>query len=373
ASCPESSSEGSRCLALRRVIRSDAFAIFFALLTAYTLLVPDLLLAYGQSTEYTPALAVVNTVVLGLFLLESVTSCLLVNGYVRSGRVVLDIMAMVSIAGDTWMGQRFLVHNGAVAGRATKILNAVRFGSRSSRLVSILRFARLFRIVQFLRIFHTIVWNSYLRPHQGLAYTLYHKRLWRVFQDLDSRENDRLSSEEVELFFMALKLEFPAPAHLKTLQTRTSLWSGGTSRSSTRKSTTATGGTRSSKWSKQSIGTRLASLPSTWMQAFDLDKRAECDGSFISLVRDLRSRPEGQRALQKCQEDVQRVKASCSLVKKVSGPVVAKVCLIVLAMMAVVAVMENVKDLGDLQGLAHMDSLAQCQSVPQAQLCALAE
>ena len=50
----------------------DIFAITFAILTIYTLFAPNILLVFGLSTEYTPVVAILNTVVLGFFALECI-------------------------------------------------------------------------------------------------------------------------------------------------------------------------------------------------------------------------------------------------------------------------------------------------------------
>ena len=107
----------------------------FAVLTIYTLFAPNILLALGLSVEHTEPFLLLNTVVLCFFGLEALLNCVFVNGYMRSGRVFLDLMAMVSLAGDT------LVHAHLPNGSSVDLV-------RSARILDILKFARLFRIVQ---------------------------------------------------------------------------------------------------------------------------------------------------------------------------------------------------------------------------------
>ena len=130
------------------MVHSDIFAITFAVLTIYTLFTPNILLVFGLSTDHTPSVAIVNTVMLGFFAVECLLSCIFVNGYMRSGRVFLDIMAMVSVAGDTLL-QANLDPGGASSQPASADASRLT-GSRSSRILDILKFARLFRIVQYL-------------------------------------------------------------------------------------------------------------------------------------------------------------------------------------------------------------------------------
>ena len=104
----ESQSQGQKyrgwqCLVmLNKAVHSDIFAITFAVLTIYTLFAPNVLLLFGLSTEYTYSVALVNTIVLAFFLVETFLSCVFINGYMRSGRVFLDIMAMVALVQFAW-------------------------------------------------------------------------------------------------------------------------------------------------------------------------------------------------------------------------------------------------------------------------------
>ncbi|CAE7336745.1 unnamed protein product, partial [Symbiodinium sp. CCMP2456] len=163
------------CLNLTNVmVHSDIFAITFAVLTMYTLFAPDILLVFGLSTEHTQSLAIANTFVLFFFCVEAILSCIFMNGYMRSGRVFLDVMAMVSLAGDTLLLTYLFPED--LSAMAMNVVPSDHFTSSSSRILEILKFARLFRIVQLLRTLHGIVWRNFLRPHHGLAQQLYHKR-----------------------------------------------------------------------------------------------------------------------------------------------------------------------------------------------------
>ncbi|CAK9086516.1 Adenylate cyclase 1 (ATP pyrophosphate-lyase 1) (Adenylyl cyclase 1) [Durusdinium trenchii] len=340
---------------LSLMVHSDIFAITFAVLTIYTLFAPNILLVFGLSTEHTAPVAILNTVVLGFFVLECILSCIFMNGYLRSGRVFLDIMAMVSLVGDTLIQAHFFPMTPiAQPSMETSQLDP----SRPSRILDILKFARLFRIVQLLRTLHGIVWRNFLRPHHGLAQQLYHKRLWRVFQDLCEGKKTQLSAEQMRFFFMAMRLEFPERKV-------------GMSKSKVFRSNV----TASSAFANRQYGTMMSLKPaaltrlSTFAPSWDLHPKTNCDGTFASLIDEFAVRPEGKRALQKCQEDVQRVKASFSLVQKVSGPVVVKVCLIVLGVMGVVILLDaSWEDHGDYQHLAHLDHLA--SSMTQSRSCA---
>lgn len=138
---------------LSLMVHSDIFAITFAVLTIYTLFAPNILLVFGLSTEHTAPVAILNTVVLGFFVLECILSCIFMNGYLRSGRVFLDIMAMVSLVGDTLIQAHFFPMTPiAQPSMETSQLDP----SRPSRILDILKFARLFRIVQ--RLGQTSAW-----------------------------------------------------------------------------------------------------------------------------------------------------------------------------------------------------------------------
>lgn len=340
---------------LNSMVHSDIFAITFAILTIYTLFAPNILLVFGLSTEYTPVVAILNTVVLGFFALECMLSCFFVNGYMRSGRVFLDVMAMVSLAGDTLVQAHLFPSqiSGATTAQPVDFRDdATGFTGRSDRLLDILKFARLFRIVQLLRTLHGIVWRNFLRPHHGLAQQLYHKRLWRVFQDLDEGKKGQLSTEQMNFFFMAMRLEFP---ERKVGMSKSKVF---------RSNVTMASSHGAAAFASRQYGTMMSLKPaalsrlSHFAPSWDLHP-TDCDGTFASIIDEFNVRLEGKRALTKCQEDVQRVKASFSLVQKVSGPVVVKVCLIVLGVMGIVILLDaSVEDHGDYQHLAHLDHLA---------------
>ena len=76
------------------------------------------------------------------------------KGYMRSGRVFLDIMAMVSLAGDTLVWVHLFPSPTATVVDFRD--DATGFTGRSDRLLDILKFARLFRIVQ---------WPGIITPH----------------------------------------------------------------------------------------------------------------------------------------------------------------------------------------------------------------
>jgi len=337
---------GWQCLVmLNKAVHSDIFAITFAVLTIYTLFAPNVLLLFGLSTEYTYSVALVNTIVLAFFLVETFLSCVFINGYMRSGRVFLDIMAMVSLTGDTLLQAQ--LYPSAEASVADS-----RITGRSSRILEILKFARLFRIVQLLRTLHGIVWRNFLRPHHGLAQQLYHKRLWRVFQDLDEKKTGKLPPEQLDFFVMAMRLEFPEK---RVAPSRSRLKFGRKPQEPASFANRQYGTMMSIKPGAFQRLNQLGAVAAIW----DLHPKTNCDGTFASVIDEFRVRPEGKRALQKCQEDVSRVKASFSLVQKVSGPVVVKVCLIVLGVMGIVILLDaSLEDHGDYQHLAHLDGLA---------------
>lgn len=64
----------------------------------------------------------------------------------RSGRVFLDLGAMVSLAGDTLVQAHLFPTDLTTASPVE--FRATGFTGRSDRLLDILKFARLFRIVQ---------------------------------------------------------------------------------------------------------------------------------------------------------------------------------------------------------------------------------
>jgi len=344
---------------LASMVHSDIFAITFAILTIYTLFAPNVLLIFGLSTEYTASVAIINTIVLCFFALECILSCIFVKGYMRSGRVFLDIMAMVSLAGDTLVWVHLFPSGFPTATVVDFRDDATGFTGRSDRLLDILKFARLFRIVQLLRTLHGIVWRNFLRPHHGLAQQLYHKRLWRVFQDLDEGKKGRLNTEQMQSLFIAMRLEFP---ERKVGMSKSKIF---------RSNLTAS----SAAFASRQYGTMMSLTPaaiqrlSMFAPSWD-SPQTDCDGTFASIIDEFHDRPEGKRALMKCQEDVSRAKASFSLVQKVSGPVVVKVCLIVLGVMGIVILLDSsVEDHGDYQHLAHLDHLASSNPGSCASLC----
>lgn len=182
------------------------------ILTLYALCAADVSALAGNKAKHTLELAVVNTVVLAFFATESFLHFIGVRGYVTSPQFFVDVFALMSMVGDTWIGYEVLKQDGAASGRAARVLRMLRMGGRSSRFV---RMVKNMRLVQALRIMPRL-WHALNTQRSELRNSLFHERLYRLFQCLDEGDKQHLSGGEAQIFHMALAMEFPTEDFMRT-------------------------------------------------------------------------------------------------------------------------------------------------------------
>jgi hypothetical protein len=119
------------------------------------------------------------------------------RGYVCTGHFWLDIMACVSLLGDTSIIQELLQSDAVVAGKGSRLGRMARMASRSSRLTRLARAARVARISRLLpRIQHVLNYRSG-GGVSDLAKVLLTRRLWRIFNFLDEDHDGAVTEKDV--------------------------------------------------------------------------------------------------------------------------------------------------------------------------------
>lgn len=314
--------KGIRLMA-HRIVRNEVFSAVYLVLTVYALFGPDLAMSLGHTPQNPDnvALAVVNTVVLGLFLVEELFLCLGQRGYLFSGRFWIDTVATISILGDTWIGNELIKSDAAVAGRGSRLVRLVRLGGRSTRMISMMRLAR---VTQVLRLVPMI--QEYTeRSTNDLALLLWHKRMRHVFQYVDKQGNGVLTEEDLDFLDTAMLMEFPVEDDANTSVTK--------------------------KFIKacKSIWVSSAVMP---------DDSAEL-GTFRVLAPELFRSSTGKKAFNRCLDDIHCMKESCAMVENAISRLTLKVCVLVLLILIMMQVLEsNEGDLSMAQGLRQLEVLA---------------
>lgn len=300
----------------RRVVLHESFSLFFMLVTIYALFGPDVAMIYGQSPVYNQDLAIFNTVVLFLFVLECSLTSWVLKGYFCSGRFWVDLFATASMVGDTWLANELVASDAAMAGRGTRLTRLVRVG-RSTR---VMRLARVARVAQVLRLVPKIQ-RVMEKSTQDLAMLLLHKRIWHVFLTLDDKGKGVLNDIELDFFDVAMLLEF---GNGPSLRKKTEAWQLLTP--------------------LRSLAHSLAELPSwirrTWRRSMSTGTKAR-PGSFWHVVEVLLHKPEGKVALQRCVDDIDCMKESCEAMERMISSLTLKVCLAVLFLLIIMPLLDQ--------------------------------
>jgi len=319
-------------------VQHEVFSTFFMLLTFYALFAPDILLACGHSHANPDdrSLAIANTFVLFFFIMEELLQCYSFDGYICSGRFWIDTAATVSIVGDTWMAVELVQSDAMVAGRGSRLIRLVRIGGRSGRLVRLLRVARLTQVIRLVPRLKSMLERS----TQELSLLLFHKRLWHVFQFLDTEDMGVLSPEGLTFFQTAMAFTFPEK-QVKTAMDRMSR-----------------------------MGDDLVKHASSQkLKPIKVDLE---DSTFKSVVRSFRGQPAGKRAFKRCTDDIQCMKESCAIVERAIGRLTLKVCVMVLALLVMIQLLEDhTTDISVSAGLNQMDILVQDPQVAPSVICEL--
>jgi len=325
---------------VRRVVRTEAFSLFFLLLTAYALFGPDAAMAMGHTAQNADdhTLAAINTVVLVLFLMEQGIFCLSVNGYPCSGRFWTDTFATLSIVGDTFIGNELVKSDAAVAGRASRLIRLVRLGGRSTRLVRLMRLAR---VAQVLRLVPKV--QEYLESStKHLAVLLWHKRMRHVFQFLDKSGSGILTGMDINFLNRALLMEFS--------------------------------GSKEDQIDTRPISAKIARACS--LRTFSVtvlpDVQIIGEATFSEFAPCLFRSEAGKKAFNRCLDDIHCMKESCAMVESAISRLTLKVCILVLMLLIMMQVLDiDEGDLTQIQGLHQLDAVALDQKANVDIICSM--
>lgn len=192
----------------KAVVDSSFFVGFFLLLTLYCLFGPDLSLLLGTPQDDWP-IAVFNSVVLCLFVFELCMMSWASSDYVCTAQFWLDLLACLSLLGDTHFMQELLDSDAVVAGKGSRMSRMARMASRSSRLTRVTRAVRVARISRLLpRLQRFLMINNVSKGDDDMVSVLLNKRLWRIFRYLDSDNDDMVSEADASLCRATLFNEF---------------------------------------------------------------------------------------------------------------------------------------------------------------------
>eukprot|EP00929_Paragymnodinium_shiwhaense_P055179 TRINITY_DN27674_c0_g1_i1.p1 TRINITY_DN27674_c0_g1~~TRINITY_DN27674_c0_g1_i1.p1 ORF type:complete len:963 (+),score=288.93 TRINITY_DN27674_c0_g1_i1:131-3019(+) len=328
-----------------RVVQHEAFTTFFMLLTFYALFGPDIAMSMGHTAQNpkNASLAILNTFVLFLFAMEEVLQCIAFPDYICSGRFWIDTFATMSIIGDSWIGLELVQSDAAVAGRSSRLIRLVRIGGRSGRLVRMLRIARLTQILRLIPKLQQ--WME--RSTQELALLLWHKRIWHVFQFLDSRGTGCMTDSDLDFFQVAMMLSFPGKDEMTT-----------------------------PKWNMSDLTTKVQMVVNSSVvklrQGSTAGDTRISDGTFKNLTREFVTTPVGKRAYLRCIEDINCMKESCAIVERAVGRLTLKVCVLVLMLLVAMQLLGgSTDDISVPQGLKQLELMKNDPAVTPEVLCSM--
>mmetsp|Transcript_36743 Transcript_36743/g.84804 ORF Transcript_36743/g.84804 Transcript_36743/m.84804 type:complete len:1128 (-) Transcript_36743:77-3460(-) len=190
---------GPRAFKVSRFLQSltnkKPFIAFFFMLTVYILIFPDLIQICTDS-DADETMEMANTIVFFLFLFELTLIVSVEGSYILSIPFVLDAVSLGSIFVDTWFMTEIAVDDK---------------GSSLSRLARTSRIARIARIGRVARVTKLIprVLKLCRKQSNALAEQLLLRRLWRLFQYLDTARDGKLSVFDLKIFYLALLQECP--------------------------------------------------------------------------------------------------------------------------------------------------------------------
>lgn len=385
------SGDNSRCaMRVQKLLVHRYMALVSMICTLHALVAADVGALAGKRAKYTLELACINTAVLAFFIFESLLHFMGVRGYVCSPQFCVDMFALMSLVGDTWIGYE-LLRDGAASGRAARVLRMLRMGGRSSRFV---RMVKNVRLVQALRIMPR-VWHFLNTQRRGLRVMIFHERLYRLFQCIDEGDKAYLNSDEVQIFHMSLALEFPTEvqksfdirsdsAEMSRDVSETSLSAASFSRqiSDYASESSHKFKERVSKISRacatikdvsgdalQKVSDSLLSGSSRpwapawarrWLPSKKVHHPLSYEGhhDFEMLLEEIMYSPVSKLLMDACEQDLQRVEGSFSLVHEAGGKLTLKVSTIVLIVLVVLPMLEmQFRDRADVQMLVHLSHL----------------
>lgn len=339
-----------------------ALSLFF---TVYALFCVDIAGLLGYSSSHNEALASINTAVLGFFLVESLLQYFALPGYACSGRFWVDLLAALSMSGDTLLGYKVFSSGQASAGRGTRVLRMLRMGGRSSRA---LRMLKNLRLLQGLKVLPKLLKIGVSDRHT-LSVLLFNERLHRLFQYLDGGDKRYLSEIEKQYFIMSLRIAFPKPLRTMTSMDNFvgyNLW-------------------KSIKRSFKALGERIEQFWMSFSSKLHLRRRDHERGkqkrdsqiplactTFPQLLKEFILRPEAKMAFEACSKDLERVEHSAELFNETTSKVMIKVSCLVLAVLCVMPFLEvPIDDLGDWQTMSQLHAISLANH--SQQVCSLVQ
>lgn len=189
--CGSGAKRITRCL--RFVVNHPIITMISFLATLYTLLCPDLAVM-SLDRRADASLLMINTVVFLMFFLELILIVAVRGDYILSLHFALDVVSILSLLTDTLFMASLSFDEGG-----TSISRLAR-SSRVARVARIGRVARLTKLVpRALKLCK--------KQSNALAEHLLLRRLWRLFQFLDTDRDGYISVFDAKMFYIALVME----------------------------------------------------------------------------------------------------------------------------------------------------------------------
>lgn len=181
----------TRCL--RAFIANPVVTMISFLLTVYTLLCPDVAVM-SLDRRADAALLLINTVVFIIFFVELILIVTVQGEYIMSLHFILDVVSIASLLTDTlFMASLSFDEGGTSISRL----------ARSSRVARVARIGRVARVAKII----PRVLKLCKKQSNALAEHLLLRRLWRLFQFLDTDRDGYISVFDAKMFYIALILE----------------------------------------------------------------------------------------------------------------------------------------------------------------------
>mmetsp|Transcript_118526 Transcript_118526/g.187679 ORF Transcript_118526/g.187679 Transcript_118526/m.187679 type:complete len:1057 (+) Transcript_118526:151-3321(+) len=290
----------------RKTINQPAFTCIMLMLTFYALFGPDMVQAYGrQPIDF--AFSVFNTCVFFTFGIEVMLMLLGRQDYLMTP-FILDIVAMLSLLGDTWFFQM---------GSESEVQDrmAVARSSRMTRMTRVVRIARVTRLVPYMM-------KLFGRNTVKFARTLLGRKLWRICIFLDTDRDGFLSAFDLKCFYLVILQELREfnVLHCKQLL-----------------------------------------LNDTELLNAQFTAKDEClsNLTYEAFIELFLSTKAGQQVLQMLTLDVEQDSGVWTMTNRISDSVGLKICVgIVILFMVLEILSPDIKDRSSEQVLAQLDQLA---------------
>mmetsp|Transcript_23625 Transcript_23625/g.55043 ORF Transcript_23625/g.55043 Transcript_23625/m.55043 type:complete len:1084 (-) Transcript_23625:164-3415(-) len=362
--------------ALTRATKSEIFSVYLLVILMYALFVPDIFRWRGNDSAENLPLAIANTTVFALLILDAVINCFTWKGYFRAGYFWVDVLATVSMVPDTWFANDYINTNAAAAGKGSRLVSLAKIGGKSGRLLRLKRATRAARVVWLLPRMQRLMREWGL---SNLAYLLVHKRLWHVFQYLDTRNTGTLNDNSMEMLQTSMCMVFaqrtnteggktadgdqvedddPAEAEEAEEDERQPEEVKPTTPSKTlmvkKTQSRMLPSSASKMWqAKQTLA--RASSAMNFANGYVMNFFSKQNLTFPQVMRELLSSAEGKLACRRCARELHCLQESCALLDMAIGQMVIKVSLIVLLCIVLFSLLEP--ESGDTTAVSNLAML----------------